>query len=80
MDPHTVYRKVIYSYVRFHKVCVGHHMIDRSFKPNLLTHFCVGLWASATMSAFYTAITGTREVSLTNLFLTLLGSQVYFVN
>lgn len=77
MDPYTVYRKVIYDFINFHAKCVGHNIFDRLFKPNIVTYICLALWKSVTIIALYTAFTGSREVSLTNLFLALLGAQVF---
>lgn len=77
MDPYAVYRKCVYDYVSFFAKCAGHNVIDRFFKPNVVTYICLALWRSATVFSLYNALTGAREVSLTNLFLALYGTQVF---
>lgn len=77
MDPHKVYRKVVYEYIESHARCIGHHVTDLHFKTNARTYISLALWNSAIIMALYTASTGDPEVALTNLFFALLGTQVF---
>lgn len=77
MDPHTVYDLVLYKYVTIYAKAMGHQITNRKFKPSYITWTNLALWNSAILLALYTAFTGTREVSLTNLYFALLGSQVF---
>lgn len=77
MDPNDMYRKVLYKYILFYGRCTGHHIADRTFKPNIITYISHLFWNSAILLALYTLATGVREMALTNLFFTLLGTQVF---